>query len=541
MKLITSVLSAAGFRRLQSASLIALIAAGMGTFASSPASAEDVSALEKQIQRIDAKNRAEIAALKAEIASLRKGGAAGGKVVKGAAVIADEPKILMKKNPYHFGFSSADGQNTVELTGRLHMDVGGYPGLQRQPGLSTAALPGLGYGMNFRRARIGVQGIFAGDFAYGLIYDFGGTSDNGTSGSTSGGIENAFITYNGFYSHGQQFPIALDIGAIDVPWTLDEPMGSNDLMFMERSSAQVIATSLGGAGDSRTVIGFRSNDSRYWLGAYLTGPTTGAAHSATTSGLGPQLSFVARGTYNIWEDKATNSTVHLGFNYANTFDPRTGSATPYASGVAAISDRPELRIDTTSFLTTTVAIPASDVEVFGAEAAATYQNFFVQGEYYHYVIDTKVGLSAADTNFVGGRTGPSASFDGGYVQASYTIGGQRKYKPASGAYSGVIPDVPLSWGGDGWGALEIAGRFSVVDLGSNTLRALATSGTVGYAGLTDAKQTSYGAGLNYYPNGNLKFMLDYEHVIVDKNTYVAPATKTGATIDWIGARSQFVF
>jgi len=528
-------------KSVYNAGLATLIVSGLGATVSGQAFAQDVSTLEKQIKRIEAKNAADIKALQAEIASMRK----GGKIVKGAPLVADEPKILMKKNPYHFGFSDASGDNTVELTGRLHMDMGGYAGYKSQG--ATKSPTDLASGINFRRARIGVQGIFMSDWAYGLIFDLGGSSDgyapSGVSslpGGATSGIENAFITYNGLYKHGQQFPIAFDIGAIDVPWTLDEPMGSNDIMFMERSSAQVIATSFGG-GDNRTAIGMRSNDANYWLGAYMTGPTTGQLHTAATSGLGPQYSALFRGAYTFTFDKASNATIHLGFNYAYLFDPRTAnSATPtvYQSAIS-LSDRPELRVDPTSFLATG-AIPSSGGEVFGAEAAASYGNFFAQGEYYHYVINTKIGLTDSVYDTVG-RSGPQASFDGGYVQASYTFGGRRVYKPATGAYSGVIPDAPLAWGTDGWGALEVAGRYSIVDLRSNTLSALALSGQAGFTGLSAAKQQSYGAGVNWYPNGNLKFMLDYEHVVIDKNTYVAPATKTGATIDWIGARSQFVF
>jgi len=88
-------------------------------------------------------------------------------------------------------------------------------------------------------------------------------------------------------------------------------------MFLERPTAQVIATSFGG-GDFRSALDFRSNNDRYWLGMFLTGPNSGALHTAGAScntgtgavtpgtpcvtsaqmtGLGPQLSFLARGAY----------------------------------------------------------------------------------------------------------------------------------------------------------------------------------------------------------------------------------------------------
>ena len=234
---------------------------------------------------------------------------------------------------YHFGFSDATGDNTVELFGRLQLDAGGYTGYNPAP--MTLDRKGLSEGIDLRRARIGVIGTFMSDWHYAFVYDLGNTADSNdsnnalananssTSPTTSNtflsGVENAFITYNGFYSHGQQFPVAFDFGIMDVPWTLEEATSSNDIMFLERSSAQVVATAFGG-GDFRSALGARSNNDRYWLGAFLTGPNSGALHtegascntgtvavtagtpcvtSAQMTGLGPQLSFMARGAYQL--------------------------------------------------------------------------------------------------------------------------------------------------------------------------------------------------------------------------------------------------
>ena len=168
-------------------------------------------------------------------------------------------KVLMTYDRgYHFGFSDATGDNTVELFGRLQVDTGGYTNYTPEP--QTLDRKGLSDGIDLRRARIGVIGTFMSDWHYAFVYDFGNSSDSSninnalasanssTSPTTSNtflsGVENAFITYNGFYSHGQQFPVAFDFGIMDVPWTMEEATSSNDLMFMERSSAQVIATTL---------------------------------------------------------------------------------------------------------------------------------------------------------------------------------------------------------------------------------------------------------------------------------------------------------
>jgi phosphate-selective porin OprO and OprP len=437
---------------------------------------------------------------------------------------------------------------------------------------------GLSDGIDLRRARIGVVGTFMSDWHYAFVYDFGNTADSNdlnnalananssTSPTTSNtflsGVENAFITYNGFYSHGQQFPVAFDFGIMDVPWTLEEATSSNDTMFLERSSAQVVATAFGG-GDFRSALGARSNNDRYWLGAFLTGPNSGALHtegascntgtvavtpgtpcvtSAQMTGLGPQLSFMARGAYQLVQQQ--NATFHIGFNYADLFAPRAGD------NLAAIqlTDRPELRIDPTTFLNTG-NIPASGGQVYGAEVAASYNNFFAQGEYYHYVIQSRAGVPALPGNLQGGVPGPTLNFDGGYLQASYSIGGTRHYDPTRGAYTGVIPEVPMTPGSPSWGALELAARFTIIDLNSPYLTTATlgpaysapgvfSGGTTTYGG---GKETSYGVGLNWYPNNNMKFMLDYEHLVINNPQFFNGANYRGASIDWIAARSQIVF
>ncbi len=421
-----------------------------------------------------------------------------------------------------------------------------------------------------RRARIGVVGKWMGDWSYALIYDFGGTTDtfnpalllsNANTTNTSNnsysaisGVENAFITYNGLYNHGQKYPVAFDFGFQDVPWTLDEATSSNDIMFMERSSSQVVATEFGG-GDFRSSLGVRSNDNRYWIGAFLTGPTAGslatdgaACVSATppcipagsVSGYGPSGSGLFRAAYQLVQTK--DATLHLGFNYANMFAPRVGAND---AGIQ-LYDRPELRVDPTYFLNTK-AIPAHDAQVFGAEAAASYGPAFIQGEYYHYIVDTQAGTSVVGVSSItggggltGGTPGPAADFNGGYVEASYSFGGQRKYRPATGSYTGVIPDKPLAWGTDGFGAVELAGRFSIVDLNSGGLQQLVKAGT-GYTAYTGSEQTSYGAGINWYPNTNMRFMLDYEHVVVSNPATFGGPSVTGTKVDWVASRVQFNF
>src|SRR6476660_2539271 len=172
----------------------------------------------------------------------------------------------------------ADGLNCVAITGRIHFDGGGY---DYHPNTAATVPQRLDDGVNVRRARIGVVGKFMGDWNFGLIYDFGGSSDGFDSTASVGGVavgflpggalsgvENAYLSYTGIKPFGGT--LAIEGGIMDLPITLDEASSSNDIPFMERASSAIIATNIA-AGDFRSAAGMRWFNDRLWVGAYASG------------------------------------------------------------------------------------------------------------------------------------------------------------------------------------------------------------------------------------------------------------------------------
>jgi phosphate-selective porin OprO/OprP len=423
-----------------------------------------------------------------------------------------------------------DQQNCVALTSRLQFDVGGY---NYRPATSKTSPQQLDDGVNARRARIGVLGTFMGDWNYALIYDFGGSSDGfggfapgSLPGGGTSGIENAWLSYSGFK------PFVIEGGYMDLPYTLDEATSSNDIMFVERASSSVIATNIA-AGDFRSAGGMRAYNDWIWAGGYLTGPTSGQMHSDTTTvtkspqlpgittfGFSEQYGSVARLTLQALQ--GPGFSFHVGGDAEFLFRPPVGPATSTAPGTRTLtlSDRPELRIDPTVMLTTGAMANVSRAQVYSAEAAAGWGPLFFQGEYFWYNVDREFGL-------------PSLRFNGGYAQASWTLTGEsRAYIPASGAYGGIVPNNPVNIYGTGWGAWELAARYSVVNL--NDLLGTA----VGVAG---GEQTIYTAGLNWYVNRNIRFMLNYLHGTVKKQESATSTVNTGANFDAVAGRMQVAF
>ena len=302
-------------------------------------------------------------------------------------------------------------------------------------------------------------------------------------------------------------------------------MSSNDILFMERASAGVVATGIA-AGDFRSAFGTRWWNDVFWAGAYVTGPTTGAIHSAssvTPNGSTEQYGVIARAAGQIVSGK--DYSLHLGGDAEWLIQPPRNLVT--GAQTVTLSDRPELRIDPTTLISTAAIANASSVQVYGVEAAATYGPLFFQGEYYWFNVDRSANTGLPPIG------APSLNFQGGYAQASYVLTGEtRTYNPATAAYNGIKPANPFSLQGGGWGAWEIAGRVSTIDLNDQ----LATA-----TGIAGGRQTVYTAGLNWYVSGNIRFMLNYLHGDISRQASPTSTANVGSKFDAVAMRTQFAF
>ncbi len=435
---------------------------------------------------------------------------------------------MVQSGSNKFSIESADGQYSAALTGRIHADVGDYANYD--PKSKYTSPQDLNSGFNLRRARIGVTGKAAGDFTYGFIYDFGGSAD-----SAATGIQTAQVGYTGIKN------MVFEIGYSDTFFTLDEATSSNDTLFMERAAPANVATSAN-AGDFRANVGARWFNDRLWAGAYFLGPSNGQLHTqgesigaferiayqvlaepGYTLHLGGAVDEIIKAPVNNGAVLATTSTANL------TTGVVTTTNNPGAS-TFTLSDRPELRLDPTSLLSTgalgSLAHPVNGGYIADVELAGNYGPLFAQGEYFHYDI-ARQGLSDAE-------------FDGGYGEVSYVLTGEsHKYNKSAGAYGGIVPAHAFSPSEGYWGAWEIAGRVSYVNLVDNFTPGLANSKQPD--AVNGGKETGYTFGVNWYPNTYMRFMLNYVHTDFDKANSGSSGPlgiPVGATIDAIALRTQ---
>jgi len=396
------------------------------------------------------------------------------------------PDVLVTMKGNRPTICTADGFNCVGITGRLHLDVGGY---SYRPNTAATTPQDLQNGVNARRARIGLTGVFARDWEYALIVDGGGSQDGTVT------LNNAYVSYKGFKG------VRIEGGYMDVPYTLDEATSSNNITFMERASSQVLATDLG-AGDNRAAFGVRANDNWWWAGAYLTGPTTGYDHSL-------RVPYAATGRL-VFAPINTDAGAFL-FGGDVLYLADTGGA-PNVNELR-MRERIEVRIDPTRVLDTGALANVNNALVLSAEAAATVGSFHAQGEYFDYSISRLAQ--------------PDLHFKGGYVQAGYILTGEkRKYNASSGSLGGVNPANPFFWDmTGGTGAWEIAARYSYVDLNDKAV----------FGG----KQENVTVGLNWYLNENMRMMFNWIHGTVQKTNLAG--IDRGAKYDAFAMRTQFAF
>jgi phosphate-selective porin OprO/OprP len=338
-------------------------------------------------------------------------------------------------------------------------------------------------GNDFRRARFGFDGTAFGDWSYTFIYDFGGS---GTEAST---IASAYIQYNGLG------PVHIKAGAYPAPESLDDATSASDLLFLERSQPADMARSMAGADGRDAATIFYYDDNAFAAASYTGGVVGDAANFDEQQAAVGKLAY----RFNLGED--TNFV--LGADVTDIFKFADAAAGGNSPTPIRFRERPELNVDSESIrLIDTGSLTADSAWEYGLEAAGNVKNLYAQGGYFGYGAERHASTLA------------DPDFNGWYVQASWVLTGEsKKYKPEIGAYGIPKPDQNFTLDKGGLGAWEIAARYSDLDLNYN-------EGQAGHAtptgGIRGGDQRIWSAGLNWYPNQVLRFMLDYQHVDVSR-------------------------
>jgi phosphate-selective porin OprO/OprP len=386
---------------------------------------------------------------------------------------------------------AADGF-TIAPRGTVQFDIVALEDSQLPPGFHIST------GGSFRRIRIGV----AGQLAENWLYDFTPRLD--TASFKRLAIANAFIQYDGFA------PFHLKVGAFSQPANVDDTTSSAETLFLERAQPSDLSRGLT-SGTGRAAASVFAYEQNYFASLTLAGGLLSDAP-------GRQGAIVSRAAWRAWHDADTN--IAIAANVTHLFSPpQTG-----ATHDIRLRSRPEFSGQTVDLrLIDTGNLDAKSVTDIGLETAGTYGSFYGQAGIFHFMVD---------------RAPPALqdpTFSGWYVQASWVLTGEaRAWRASRGSFA--APEPAQAFGDGGWGAFEIAARYSGMNLDSR-------AGLAGTAQAVDAvrggRQTIASIGLSWYPNDTLRFVLDYQHVDVARLN--GAGGSLDARVDLLSLRSQISF
>ena len=529
-------------------------AALVAALISSPAlAASDNAAVEQQLNALQqalARQQEQLAQQQQEIDRLREqlaasSSAATPTTVQQMAADVQQAKLAAQDAPrVTFNnarptIASADGRASIAFRSVVQADAahydedadGGATDFRRgsvgaTANRETAAARDFSDGAYFRRARFGFEGTLARDFTYRVLAELGGS---GTEGPAR--INDMWVGYTGFA------PFTIQVGAFSPPANMDDGINPESSLFIERASTSELSRTLGGA-DGRIGIGMRGNGARWMSALTLTTRTVNDAEVFDS-----QLAAVGR--FGGLIATSSDYNIHAGLSGTWVFQPPDQGSTAASAAqrhVLRFRDRPEIRVDSTRLIDTG-SIDADSAYVYGLEASATWKNWYLGAESFHYGIERTAATAALS----------DPTFEGFYVQGSWILTGEtRRYDIASGAFQAPRPFVPFTSAG-GMGAWEFALRFSHTDLDYH-------AGAFGTAAAADAirggVQDIWTLGVNWYLNPNVKIMLNWLHVDVDRLNPAGPGNLTpfgpapgtppigvniGQELNIYGLRTQYSF
>jgi phosphate-selective porin OprO/OprP len=273
------------------------------------------------------------------------------------------------------------------------------------------------------------------------------------------------------------------------PFGLEANISTSDTTFMERAMVSDALTPYRALG-----IGF--------VAPYFDNRMTwGAGVFNRTVDDDPYWDFSTRLTGLPWYEKEGRRLLHLGASYLHQ--------TP--NGEIRLSGRPEshlgnMHLDTGSF-------PAHDVDRWGFETALVVGPFSMQSEYIAAEAEVQPPYRTLSLIDVDKFFKSSRRFDGWYAQASVFVTGEnRPYNTEGGWFERIVPRHNFTLGLSGWGAWELALRYSTLDLNDFDIK----SGVIGGEG------DNWTAGVNWYMTPNTRLMFNYVRSKIKQYEYNGP-------------------
>ena len=440
---------------------------------------------------------------------------------------------VVKEKDGAFTLESANGRNSVQLTGRIHLDY-------RQNSLDTYATDyndrdqaTAADAFELRRARLGVKGKFAKDFKYEIVGNLPGTAT----------VDVAFVDYAKY--DGAQ----LRLGKFKQPFGLEQLTSSNNIDFMERSYVDQLAPGkkIGAMAFGEPKPGFTYAGSVY------------AMNDTEQDSKADKASYAGRATLNFAQFVGNKDMIaHVGiagqdneFNITPTNSSGSGGLTTQGSFLSYRTPGRGLSnifraqiggevVDSSKagFGTQSNATSQIKSRALGLEGILAYNNFKLQGEY--ATADFKANTGTGST--VGTPNIETFNLDtkAWYAEALWLVTGE-KYANAykGGAFSSIKPTNDFDPENGKWGAWELGlkyEKYNVDNMQSTTAGSTSTvtgtraqgtlscstTGTTGSGSSPaasingcESESKTYTAGIKWILNPNARVLLNYSRTTFD--------------------------
>jgi phosphate-selective porin OprO/OprP len=460
------------------------------------------------------------------------------------------PKVTEKDGA--FKLESANGNNSIQLTGRVHFDAraiegrGGVQNATNDPDRDSASLAD---NFELRRARIGVKGTFLKNYDYEILTNLVGSSSNL--------VDVAYVNA-GLINLEKSKPLQLRAGIFKQPFNLEEyGTSSNNIDFMERSYVNQISPAKKGGFMAHGVL----ENGITFAGSVYQQNTFGETDN-DSNGKG----FAGRATTNLSQFVSSKETVfHLGVagfdseygviptsssngsSSALTGIETNGTVFSFRSEGRGLSNiyRAQIGGDSVNAGASMPSNRAAKINnrAYGLELAAAYGPFKIQGEY------TNQDFNASHA---AGRS-VNAEVQAGYIEAMYMLTGENYadwYK--NGAWGGIKPKNEVNPDTfKGLGAWEVGFRYDAFDVkdvsvsgtGSRIGGSVASGSQNATSGDLAGGAQTYTAGIKWQLNPNMRVLANYSHTKFDyafSPVDLSSATKINKE-DILMVRTQFNF
>lgn len=359
---------------------------------------------------------------------------------------------------------------------RIQADAAAYFGA---PDFCSAELDGksnsshIGNGMSLRRTRFAVKAQLSKDW-------YGELDTDWTSGTPE--LKDAFLAFTGAKN------FEFKAGNFKENFSIQRNTTSRYLMFMERAMITNLAPS------RHLGINARYSNPLLWASVGVFGPEVSSSEEQVAMedgnkdfGYNEGLSYTGKLVFRPLH-KSDNASLHIGgaFSYR---EPKLSSTDGYFVG--RYSSRNSTNINRKKYLDTDDVKGLDHELAWTAEVAGHWNQLRYEAAYIArgMYLDQKVNPLRAQWA------------EGWYAQASWLLfGGSQNYDADGAKYTRTTSQHE-------WGNLEIAFRYEYADFNTGKL----FSNKIADADILGGSGEAYTIGLNYYPNNNVKFVLNYQY------------------------------